>query len=458
VLYSITTLNCVSQREKGEKATKKNALDIFRAALDAVNPYAAAHLHMDRVASMYQNGAFSRLYAIGIGKAAFPMMRAVVDDMGGRVTKGIVLTKYGHSEKGVLPKNIDVFEAGHPVPDANGLSAARKIIELLSTTDDHTLVLCLLSGGASALLVAPHEKISLEEKQQVTQQLLKAGADIFELNTVRKHLSRVKGGRLAEHAYPAHVMSLILSDVIGDPLDVIASGPTAPDASTYEDAMRVIRKYDIEKLVPKTVMGVLSEGLDGVIAETPKQNNPVFTRVENIVIGSNRKATEAALRRAQQLGFESRVLGSDFQGDAADIGRYFAQKAIEARRGIESRKESKICLIAGGETTVKVKGKGIGGRNMEMALVVAKEIEGRDGILFLSAGTDGTDGPTDAAGAVVDGKTISEAHRAGLDPDIYLQNNDSYNFFKPINELVITGPTGTNVMDIHIMLIGNPAG
>ncbi len=431
----------------------KTALDIFQAALDAVDPYDAVHNHISRVESLFRKGDFTRLIAVSIGKAAFPMMHAAVDDLGDRIEKGIVLTKYGHAEKGVLPASITCLEAGHPVPDENGLSAARRILDLLETTDERTLVFCLLSGGASALLVTPSENISLVEKQQVTQQLLKAGADIFELNTVRKHLSRVKGGRLAEKAYPARMVSLILSDVIGDPLDVIASGPTAPDASTYEEALAVIRKYGLEDRVPKTVMQVLQNGLNRIIPETPKQDHPAFTRVENVVIGSNRKATEAAQKRAQSLGYEAVILGCEFQGEAADVGRSLVRKAFAASREQAGRPGKKICLIAGGETTVKVTGSGLGGRNTEMALVVAKELAGVKGITFLSAGTDGTDGPTDAAGAVVDGETIAKARAAGLDPDSYLSNNDSYNFFKPIGGLVITGPTGTNVMDVHILLI-----
>jgi glycerate 2-kinase len=432
---------------------KKTALEIFKAALQAVDPYDAVHCHTNRIASLYREGGYARLYAIGVGKAAFPMMRAAVDDLGSRITKGIVLTKYDHAEKIALPEQITVLEAAHPVPDENGLSAARRILDLLDTTDEKTLVLCLLSGGASALLVAPHEGISLAEKQQVTQQLLKAGADIFELNTVRKHVSRVKGGRLAEAAYPAKVVSLILSDVIGDPLDVIASGPTAPDASTYRDALAVMKKFGLEDRVPATVMQVLRKGSSRVIPETPKQDHRVFTRVQNTVIGSNRKATEAAQKRAQELGFETTILGNEFQGEASAVGRLLAQKALAAGRERAGNKNKKVCLIAGGETIVKVRGNGLGGRNMEMALVVAKEIAGVEGITFLSAGTDGTDGPTDSAGAVVDGKTIGKARSAGLDPDAYLNNNDSYNFFKQVNGLIITGPTGTNVMDVHIVLI-----
>ena len=436
---------------------KKTALDIFRAALDAVDPYDAVRRHTTRIISVYRDGRFTRLYAVSIGKAAFPMMHAAADDLGNRIERGIVLTKYGHAEKGVLPGHITVLEAGHPVPDENGLFAAHQILSMLDETDDRTLVLCLLSGGASALLVAPYGSITLAEKQQVTQLLLKAGADIFELNTVRKHLSCVKGGRLAERAYPARVVSLILSDVIGDPLDVIASGPTAPDASTYENAFAVIRKYGLEDRAPKAVLQLLRDGSNGAVPETPKRDDPMFARVENTIIGSNRKATEAAQKRAQELGFEATILGCEFQGEASDVGRMLAQKALAARREMAGNNNKKICLIAGGETTVKVKGNGLGGRNMEMALVVAQEIAGSDGITFLSAGTDGTDGPTDAAGAVVNGTTIAEARTAGLDPDSYLSNNNSYNFFKPINGLIITGPTGTNVMDVHIVLIAGGA-
>jgi glycerate 2-kinase len=433
----------------------KAALNIFQAVLDSVNPYDAVRHSIKPIMSLYQDGGFRRLYVVSVGKAAFPMMRAAVDGLGDRITEGVVLTKYGHAEMGILPGHVAVFEAGHPVPDENGLLAAHRILNVLDAAEDRDLVLCLLSGGASALLVAPHEKISLAEKQQITQQLLKAGADIFELNTVRKHLSRVKGGRLAEHAYPARVVSLILSDVIGDPLDVIASGPTAPDASTYGEALTVIKKFGLEDIAPKNVLLVLREGAAGSIPETPKKDHPLFSRVDNTIIGSNKKATEAAQARARELDFDATVLGCDFQGDASAVGRQLAQKALAIRRDLRVGTQKKICLIAGGETTVKVKGNGLGGRNMEMTLVAAMEIAGSDGITFFSAGTDGTDGPTDAAGAIADGKTIERARLAGLDPDLYLKNNDSYNFFKPIDGLVITGPTGTNVMDVHIVLIEN---
>lgn len=432
---------------------KKTALDIFHAGLAAVNPYDAVQAHMPRIVDLYTNGGFEKLYIIAIGKAAFPMMRAASDAFGEVVTHGIVLTKYDHAETGVLPSHIDVVEASHPVPDENGVSGARQIIGLLNTTDEKTLVLCLLSGGASALLVAPNELVTLQEKQQATGMLLKAGANIVELNAVRKHISRAKGGRLAEHAAPAPVVSLILSDVVGDPLDVIASGPTSPDASTYEFALGAIRKYGLEDSIPHSILHILTEGVAGRLPETPKADDPIFERVQNTLVGSNHVAAEAARKRAVELGFETIVLGTEFQGEAADLGKWLVKTAKEHQRDMISSHGKKICLIAGGETVVKVKGSGLGGRNMEMALVAAMELDGHNGITFLSAGTDGTDGPTDSAGAVADGMTVSHAQTAGLDAAASLANNDSYHFFKPLEDLILTGPTGTNVMDLHIVLI-----
>jgi glycerate-2-kinase len=305
----------------------------------------------------------------------------------------------------------------------------------------------MISGGGSALLVAPHEGITLPEKQQITQLLLRAGANIQELNTVRKHISRVKGGRLAELAYPARILSLILSDVIGDRLDVIASGPTAPDPTTFQDALGVIGRYDLADKIPEKVLGILMCGARGEIPETPKEKSQAFERVENIIVGSNKKAIEIAEREAAKRGYQVTILSSELQGEAREVGGWLARKAMAMRDG------SQICLISGGETTVTVKGSGLGGRNMELALAFAQEIKGIRGITFLSAGTDGTDGPTDAAGAIVDGETITRAEAAGHSPEAYLENNDSYHFFKATGGLFLTGPTGTNVMDLQIVLI-----
>jgi hydroxypyruvate reductase/glycerate 2-kinase len=333
------------------------------------------------------------------------------------------------------------------------MKATREIIHLLTRADEETLVLCLVSGGGSALLVSPYEGLDLGAKQEVTDLLLRAGADITELNTVRKHLSRVKGGRLAEIAYPAELISLIISDVIGDKLDVIASGPTAPDSSTFPDALGIIRKYEIEQKIPENVMNLVNKGLKGLIPETPKQGSRVFEKVHNIIIGNNHKALIAAKETAESLGCESKITSSDITGEARDIGKGLADKAKQIKDSLSRGPREAICLISGGETTVTVKGKGKGGRNTELALSFAKEIKGLQGITLLSAGTDGTDGPTDAAGAVVDGNTVTEAKSLGLDPDVYLKRNDSYTFFKQIDSLLITGPTGTNVMDVQILLI-----
>ncbi|MCX5803005.1 MAG: glycerate kinase [Proteobacteria bacterium] len=429
---------------------KKLAIDIFNSALHAADPYESVRIHTDYIVSTYHNEKFNKLFLVSFGKAAFPMTRAVIDSAGDIITSGIVITKYGHATKTDLSNKINIFEAGHPVPDENGFRVTKNIINLLKKADRQTLVVSLISGGGSALLVAPCNGITLSEKQRVTELLLKAGANINELNTIRKHISGVKGGRLAELAFPAKTLSLILSDVIGDRLDVISSGPTSPDKTTYQDALGVISKYNLTDRVPQKILSLLKDGVQGNLPETPKEGNPIFEKVENIIVGSNRMATDAARIKASELGFDASVISTEIQGEAKEVGSLFAKKAIEIRR---SNVRKPICLIAGGETTVTVKGNGTGGRNMEMALSFALEIDGIDGITFLSAGSDGTDGPTDAAGAFVDGQTVKSAKVKGLDPEVYLKNNDSYNLFDKINGLFITGPTGTNVMDIQIILI-----
>lgn len=429
---------------------KNYASEIFYASLKAVSPYEAVKLHTNKIRSVYQDGSFRKLVIIGFGKASCPMAKAIEDDLGDLIHSGIIVTKYDHAKD--APKKIKVFEAGHPVPDENGLKGTRQIMQLLDNTDKETLLVCLISGGGSALLVSPYEGLSLEEKQRTTQLLLSSGADIHELNTVRKHISAVKGGRLAERAYPARVISLILSDVIGDNLDVIASGPTAPDSSGYQDVLSVMEKYHLTDKVPSNVLQVIHKGLDGEISETPKEGEKFFTTVENRIIGSNRIALQAAKSRAESLGFETDILSDSISGEARDVARWLAKKAIEIKM-LRSQK-SPLCLISGGETTVTVKGNGLGGRNMEFALAFAIEIEGVHGISLLSAGTDGTDGPTDAAGAVVDSNSIREAKASGIDPAAYLENNDSYNFFKKTGGLLTTGPTGTNVMDVQLLIIG----
>ncbi|MBI5408149.1 MAG: glycerate kinase [Nitrospirae bacterium] len=439
---------------------RKLAAEIFYSGLKAVDPYDSVKGHTDKIRSLYRSGNFSRFIVIAIGKAAYPMTIVLEDNLGDIIDTGIVITKYGHVSgrrcRGVLQyaptkSKIKIFEAGHPVPDENGVKGANEIIKLLKNADEKTLVVCLISGGGSALLVSPYEGITLKEKQDITRLLLNAGADINDLNCVRKHISRVKGGRLAEIAYPAAVTSLILSDVIGDSLDVIASGPTSPDYTTYyDDALTVLGRYGVIDKTPRGILDVLNNGADGLIPDTPKEGNVIFRKIENIIIGSNRIALDAAKKKAEELGFHTEIISSELTGEARDVGKWLAEKEKGSRvQGVKGPR----CLISGGETTVTVKGNGIGGRNMELALAFAMEIEGMERITLLSAGTDGTDGPTDAAGAIVNGETILKAKAAGLDPHEYLANNDSYNFFRKIAGLFITGPTGTNVMDMQLLVI-----
>jgi hydroxypyruvate reductase/glycerate 2-kinase len=423
---------------------------LFRAAVDAADPYRAVSLHTGHIRSVFEEEGLRRLVVTGFGKAASPMMKAVMDDLGEKIETGIIITKYGHAGR-EADNRITVYEAGHPLPDENGVNATEKVIGLLGTADAATLMVCLISGGGSALLVSPFDGISLAEKQTATELLLNAGADIVELNTVRKHISAVKGGRLAEIAHPGRVISLVLSDVIGDRLDVIASGPTAPDSTTYRDALEVVERYGLARAMPQRVIETLSRGVRNLIPETPKESSPVFARVENIIVGSNRKAIDAARDLAAASGFETSMVSDAVRGEARVAGRWLAQKTLELKTAQTAH--PRRCLISGGETTVTVKGKGKGGRNMELALAFALSIEGRSGITFLSAGTDGTDGPTDAAGAIVTGETVREARALGINPEEHLEGNDSYHFFLKTGSLLMTGPTRTNVMDIQIALL-----
>ena len=437
---------------------RDQAVKIFNAALRSADPYKAVALYCDEVSSLYKKNHCSRLYVVGFGKASVPMARALTDGIGGIISGGMIIAPYSDTDKADRIGRIHIGRARHPLPDENGSKATAEIMDLLKGLDDRTVVACLISGGGSALLVSPCRGIALEEKQKTTNLLLTSGANINELNMVRKHISDVKGGRLAMRAHPAHIISLILSDVVGDRLDVIASGPTSPDSTTFADAMGIIRKYGLEEKVPVSVMDLLNKGLQGVVAETPKEGDPVFERVNNIIIGSNKNAVEMAMAEAARLGFDAAVISTEIQGEAKDAGRWLARQAIEKMKRRKGETEMggekrPVCLISGGETTVTVTGSGRGGRNAELALAYAMEIGEESGITFLSAGTDGVDGPTDAAGAFVDGQTIARAKAMGADPGKYLRNNDSYNFFKATGDLFITGLTGTNVMDIQITLI-----
>lgn len=442
---------------------KDSLQKIFRAAIRAADPYSAVLRHLRRTGNTlladgmsFDLDRFERIVVVGAGKGASFMAKAVEDVLGDRIDTGIVIVKYGYSTAS-LSKIIQI-EASHPLPDEAGVKGTERIAGLLSGANEATFVICLLSGGASSLLVAPLEGISLEEKRRTTDLLLNCGASIHELNTVRKRLSRIKGGRLAEIASPASIAAFLLSDVIGDRLDVIASGPTVPDSSTFKDAMEVMEKYGIARKLPASVIGALRDGLEGRLKETPRGKEAFFKNVCNIVVGGLKGSLAAARESASSMGFDAEVVTAELQGEARIAARRLAEAALGARSSLgQGQKQKARCLLSGGETIVTVKGSGSGGRNQELALAFSLEIEGVDGITMLSAATDGTDGPTDAAGAIVDGRTAPTARGLGMDPAAYLEDNDSYGFFERLDSLsaskshLKTGPTGTNVMDIQIV-------
>jgi hydroxypyruvate reductase len=350
---------------------------------------------------------------------------------------------------------IQLVEGGHPIPDERGRAAAEEIVRLARGAGADDLVLCLISGGGSALAPLPVAGVSLGEKQAVTRLLLEAGATINELNAVRKHLSALKGGQLARAACPAPVVALLLSDVIGDPLDVIASGPTAPDPTTFGDALAVLDRFGLRERVPAPVRRHLEAGAAGALPETPKPGDPVFETVANRVIGNNALVTDAALAAARRLGYPPLLLTRELQGEAREVARVLGAIVAEAMRSGQPVGRP-ACLVAGGETTVTVRGPGKGGRCQEFCLALVPALAARPGAVVLAAGTDGSDGPTDAAGAVVDWTSLARARENGLDPRAALAANDAYHFFAALGDLVATGPTGTNLLDLYLAVVGSP--
>ncbi len=392
---------------------------------------------------------YKKIIVVGAGKASAAMGKALEEILGPKIAGGLIIVKYGHGEK---LRYAEVEEGGHPLPDSNGLKASEKLLTLLDDTDEETLVIGLFSGGGSALLTLPADGITLDDKISTTDALLKCGASIQEINTIRKHISKVKGGRLMEKAYPASFLALILSDVVGDKLDVIASGPTVPDPTTYADCIDLIRRYSLENEIPKTVIDFLEKGKVGVIPETPKPGDKLFEKASNHIIGNNYLALKAAEKEARKRGYNTLILTSVLEGDTTECARFHTAIAKEiVKSGNPVARPA--CILSGGETTVIIRGNGKGGRNQEFALVAALEIEGLNSVCILSGGTDGTDGPTDAAGAFATGNTINRAECLKLDARSYLENNNSYEFFKALGDLLITGPTRTNVMDLRIILV-----
>ncbi len=406
---------------------KQDAIAIFRAALVAADPAAAVRRALQRLPG-------GRVWVVGAGKASARMAEAAEQVLGVRIAGGWINTKDGHRAR---TRRIHLQECSHPVPDERGVAGAAEIARIAAQATAGDVVLCLISGGASALMPLPAAGVTLSAKQEITRSLLASGATIHEINCVRKHLSAIKGGQLARLAHPARTVALILSDVIGDDLDVIGSGPTVPDRSTLADARSILRRYRIPDSLP---------GL-----ETPKPSDPAFRRTENRIIGSNALAAKAAAAEARRRGYRPLILGTTLAGETREIGRLHGALAREIRQAGRPVRPP-ACLISGGETTVTLRGTGRGGRNQEFALAAVTALAGLSDTGLLSAGTDGTDGPTDAAGAWVDGTTWTRAKKKGLDPEAFLDNNDSYSFFQPLRDLLITGPTGTNVMDLHLIL------
>ncbi|MFQ5638149.1 MAG: glycerate kinase [bacterium] len=436
---------------------RQDAIDIFNAGLKAANPKAAVLRFMTREGQnlavdgrMYYLADFENIYVVGAGKAGASMAQAVEEIVGDRITAGLLNVKYGHTEP--LQK-VKICEAGHPVPDEAGLAGAKEIIRLLHGATEKDLILCLLSGGGSALLPLPADDITLEQKQAITQALLACGATINEMNAVRKHISKIKGGQLAQAAHPAVLITLILSDVVGDCLDVIASGPTVADLTSFSDAKETLERYDLWERTPGAIKKRISRGVTGEAPENPKPDDEIFTRVQNVIVGNNQQALLAAEVKAQDLGYHTLILSSFIEGETREVARVHSAIAKEIQ-ATGNPLMPPACVISGGETTVTIRGHGKGGRNQEFALAAAIGIDGLENVVILSAGTDGTDGPTDAAGALCDGKTACRAKQEGRSPGEHLTENNAYAFFEALGDLLITGPTNTNVMDLRLVLVG----
>jgi glycerate 2-kinase len=429
--------------------------EIMASAIRAVDAENAVRSHLRLAEKSLAGGdkvfdlnTIERIFVIGAGKAGAAMAKAADEILSDLIVGGLVIVKDGHTEKSSYGK-IEIVEAAHPVPDERGVENSAKLKTLVSNLNENDLVLVLISGGGSALSTLPVENIRLSDLQNLTNELLRCGATIGEINCLRKHLTQLSGGGLAEIANPAKVCSLIISDVVGSPLDVIASGMTARDSTFFADALTILEKYDLTAKVPDSIINHLQKGVSGEISETPKADSEIWQSVSNFVIADNRKASEAAKDKAHELGFAAEILTNSLEGEAREIGKMIAQIALD-----KSKKncEKPLLLIAGGETTVTIRGNGKGGRNQELALGAVEGLAEITNAVLVTLATDGGDA-TDAAGAVVDGKTWQKALAKGLNPNDYLEHNDSYNFFEPLGALLKTGATLTNVTDLLFLLI-----
>jgi glycerate 2-kinase len=440
---------------------RSEAQEIFKSGVDAVDPHAAVKRFVTLEGSKLVLGPgstaqavldldhYDRVLIVGGGKATAPMAKAIEDLLGARVRAGIINVKYGFTQP---LRYTRIVEAGHPIPDQNGIEGARAILDLLSSAGEKDLVFSLISGGGSALLPQPIAPVTLTEKQDITRKMLACGASIDEINALRKHISSSKGGQMARAAHPATVVNLMLSDVVGDRPDVIASGPFVPDRSTFDDVIRILKKYGLKE-IPETIRDHLDAGAAKQVPETPKPGDAVFRSVHNFVVGSNILALEAAAHRAKELGYKTLILSSMVEGETREVALVHtavAKEILKTGRPLAPP----ACVISGGETTVTIRGKGLGGRNQEFCLAASLDIADLDPrVVILSGGTDGNDGPTDAAGGVVDPKTKGRGASLGATAMDYLQDNDAYHFLEKTRDLLITGPTNTNVMDVRLILV-----
>jgi hydroxypyruvate reductase len=447
---------CLMTDSLHKSASGERIARIMKAALEAVAPAIVVERCMQRVGNqlvigekIYQLNDYKRVFLIGFGKASTAMGETAAEILSTHLSRGVLIAKKEYLGDR-LP--IPVLEASHPVPDQRSIRSAQSIIQLLSATTEKDLVICLISGGGSALLTAPVSGISLEDIQSLTKVLLGCGATINEINCLRKHLSRVKGGQLTRHAAPAKLVTLILSDVVDDPLDVIASGPTTPDTSTFSDALSILKKYDVIRDVPSSITQHLQRGMAGDVEETPKSSDPIFNNVQNLIIGNNYLSAKAAIQQGLREGFNTLLLTTSLQGEAREAGKFFAAIAKQVA-ATGNPVQTPACIVAGGETTVTLSGDGLGGRNQELALGAVEYFAGLHNAVLVTLATDGDDGPTDAAGAVVTGETLKRASRLGMHPSTYLSRNASYEFFDQLGDLLMPGMTGTNVNDLTFLII-----
>ena len=449
----------MSNRQLAAKARNLRAdLDtIVQFALTAVAPEACLRQVLRREDDLlhvaeesFDLSQVRRIFVVGMGKASARMAASLEDLLGERISDGLVVTADGYK---VATRNVEITEASHPVPDARGLAASERIVTLIGEASEEDLVIVLISGGGSALLPLPAPGIALSALISTNELLLLSGAKIQEINTVRKHLSQVKGGQLARCAFPAQVLTLVLSDVPGDPLHAIASGPTVGDPTTFHQAEQILRQYHVWSHLPDTVRERIEAGARGELPETPEPGDRIFQRVKTKIIGSGSIAAEAALGEAERLGYHTLLLTTTLEGEAREVGKLLASLAREeVKRGLPVPYPALI--MAAGETTVTVRGEGKGGRNQELALSAALGIEGVPHVVISSLGTDGRDGPTDAAGGMVDGGTVGRMQERGIDPQEYLDRNDAYRALEQAGDLILTGPTGTNVADLCFVAVG----